>query len=268
MTNPTNSDTAFAGSIPQVYEKYLVPLIFEPYAADLARRVSLRQPSRVLEIAAGTGVVTRQLANALPPTASIVASDLNQQMLDHAAAVGTIHPVEWRHADAMQLPFPDEAFDVVVCQFGHMFAPRPDVAMAEMRRVLKPDGRIAFATWPPEHLVGRMFAFVGRNSPPPPAGASPPQQWGDSGLVTERLGARFDAPFFERGTMAFPALSLAHFRGFMERSVGPIQKLVESLVREPEKLGALRAGFDALVAPYYFDNLVRQDYLLTRAQAR
>ena len=96
---PPDADRAFAGSIPQLYERYLVPLIFEPYAADLASRVALRQPSRVLEIAAGTGVVTRQLANALPPRVSIVATDLNQPMLDQAAATGTTRPVEWQRAD-------------------------------------------------------------------------------------------------------------------------------------------------------------------------
>src|SRR5215213_4968271 len=94
--NPPASDNIFAGSIPQLYEQYLVPLIFEPYAADLANRVSLRQPSRVLEIAAGTGVVTRHLAETLPASVSIVATDLNQPMLDHASAIGTRRPVEWR----------------------------------------------------------------------------------------------------------------------------------------------------------------------------
>ena len=83
---PPDADRVFAGSIPQLYERYLVPLIFDPYAADLASRVALRQPSRVLEVAAGTGVVTRQLANALPAGVSILATDLNQPMLDQAAA--------------------------------------------------------------------------------------------------------------------------------------------------------------------------------------
>ncbi len=115
---PPDADRIFAGSIPQLYERYLVPLIFEPYAADLASRVAPREPSRVLEVAAGTGVVTRQLANALPPSVSIVATDLNQPMLDQAAAAGITRPVEWRQADAMQLPLPDEAFDMVVCQFA------------------------------------------------------------------------------------------------------------------------------------------------------
>jgi hypothetical protein len=113
-----------------------------------------------------------------------------------------------------------------------------------------------------------MFALVGRNSPPPPPGAAPPPQWGNPAIVAERLGAGFAAPFFERGTMAFSALSLAHYRLFMERSVGPMQKLVENLANEPEKLGKLRAEFDAMAAPYYVDNVVRQGYLLTRAQAR
>ena len=144
---PQDSDRAFAGSIPQLYEQYLVPLIFEPYAADLARRVALRQPSRVLEIAAGTGVVTRQLAKTLLPAAAIVATDLNPPMLDHAAAVGTSRPVEWRQADAMQLPFPDEVFDVVACQFGAMFFPDKSRAFSEARRVLRPGGAFIFNVW-------------------------------------------------------------------------------------------------------------------------
>ena len=140
-------DRKFAGSIPQFYEQYLVPLIFHPYAADLASRAARRKPSRVLEIAAGTGVVTRQLATALPADVAIVASDLNQPMLDHAAAVGTARPVEWRQADAMQLPFADESFDVVVCQFGVMFFPDKAKAFAEARRVLRPGGAFFFNAW-------------------------------------------------------------------------------------------------------------------------
>ena len=142
-----DADRVFAGSIPQLYDRYLVPLIFEPYAVDLARRVAEREPARVLEIAAGTGVVTRQLANTLAPNASIVATDLNQPMLDHAAAIGTMRTVEWRQADAMQLPFVDEAFDVVVCQFGVMFFPDKAKAFAEARRVLRAGGAFIFNVW-------------------------------------------------------------------------------------------------------------------------
>ena len=145
--HPSKSDLSFAGSIPQLYEQYMVPLIFEPYAADLARRVALRQPERVLEIAAGTGVVTRQLANLLAPTVSIIASDLNPPMLAHAAAVGTSRPVDWRQADAMQLPFPDASFDVVACQFGVMFFADKPKAFSEARRVLRPGGAFIFNVW-------------------------------------------------------------------------------------------------------------------------
>jgi ubiquinone/menaquinone biosynthesis C-methylase UbiE len=131
-------DKEFVGSIPTLYDQYLVPLIFEPYAVDLVQRLRARSLSRILEIAAGTGVVTRALASWLPEEVSIVASDLNQAMLDHAAALGTTRAVEWRQADAMELPFADAAFDAVVCQFGAMFFPDKARAFAEARRVLKP----------------------------------------------------------------------------------------------------------------------------------
>lgn len=140
-------DTAFVGSVPQLYEHYMVPLFFEPYAPDLALRTVQRHPSHVLEIAAGTGVVTRHLAKSLPAGVTIVATDLNQMMLDKAAAEGTARPVEWRQADALNLPFSDESFDVVVCQFGAMFFPDKARAFAEARRVLRSGGRFIFNVW-------------------------------------------------------------------------------------------------------------------------
>jgi SAM-dependent methyltransferase len=146
MTRP-HADLAFAGSIPQLYERYLVPLIFEPYAADLAERVLALAPARVLETAAGTGVVTRRLAAVLPPDAAIVATDLNAPMLEHARALGTVRPVEWQQADAMALPFADASFDAVVCQFGVMFFPDKAAAFAEARRVLRPGGTLLCNAW-------------------------------------------------------------------------------------------------------------------------
>ncbi len=145
--NHPNADKIFSGSIPKLYEAYLVPLIFRPYAVDLAHRVVSRSVSRVLEIAAGTGVVTRHLASTLPNSVSIVATDLNQPMLDLAAEVGTKRPVEWRQADAMDLPFDDGAFDTVVCQFGVMFFPDKPKAFAQARRVLKRGGAFIFNVW-------------------------------------------------------------------------------------------------------------------------
>ena len=142
-----DTDKLFTGSIPKLYEEYLVPLIFEPYAVDLVNRVASQSLARVLEIAAGTGVVTRKLASVLPESVSVVATDLNQTMLDLACAVGTKRPVEWRQADAMQLPFEDSLFDVVVCQFGVMFFPEKAKAFSEARRVLRPGGTFMFNVW-------------------------------------------------------------------------------------------------------------------------
>ena len=168
----SGNDKVFSGSIPKLYDEYLVPLIFEPYAVDLARRVAARSPARVLEIAAGTGVVTRQLAAALPEGAAIVATDLNQPMLDLAAAIGTRRPVEWRQADAMELPFDDAAFDVVVCQFGVMFFPDKAHAFAQARRVLRPGGALIFNAWDRieenefADIVTTALASVFPNDPP------------------------------------------------------------------------------------------------------
>src|ERR1700675_465048 len=142
-----DTDRIFAGSIPELYETYLVPLIFEPYAADLVNRLASRPLTRVLEIAAGTGVVARNLASVLPESVSIVATDLNQPMLDLASEVGTKRPVEWRQADAMQLPFESGAFDAVVCQFGVMFFPEKAKAFSEARRVLGSGGVFIFNVW-------------------------------------------------------------------------------------------------------------------------
>src|SRR5499426_358866 len=142
-----DTDKVFAGSIPKLYDTCLVPLIFEPYAVDLVNRLSSRSLSRVLEVAAGTGVVTRALASALPESVSIVATDLNQAMLEQASVVGTKRTVEWRQADAMQLPFPDGMFDVVICQFGVMFFPEKSKAFSEARRVLRSGGVFIFNVW-------------------------------------------------------------------------------------------------------------------------
>lgn len=143
----SEQDKVFAGAVPRLYETHLVPLIFAPYAADLARRLAARQPGRVLEVAAGTGVVTRALAGVLDAGTAIVATDLNQAMLDQAIALGTPRPVEWRQADALALPFADASFDALVCQFGAMFFPDKARAYAEFRRVLAPGGVLLFNVW-------------------------------------------------------------------------------------------------------------------------
>ena len=166
-------------------------------------------------------------------------------------------------------PFADGEFDVVLSQFGHMFAPRPEIAIGEMLRVVKSDGRIAFSTWPPELLIGRSFLLVGSYMPPPPPGVPPPAQWGDPTIVSQRLGNAVSEIVFDRHRMEFPALSLQNYRAVIERTAGPMLKLVEMLSgSDPARLAQFRREYDALIAPYFEDNIVRQDYLLTRAIKR
>jgi SAM-dependent methyltransferase len=142
------ADKVFAGSIPENYDRYMVPLIFEPFAADLAQRAASFSPSAVLEIAAGTGVVTRALAPKLPPGASYIVTDLNQPMLDYAASrQASDSGIEWRQADALALPFGEAAFDLVCCQFGAMFFPDRTLAYREAKRVLKGGGHFLFSVW-------------------------------------------------------------------------------------------------------------------------
>lgn len=140
------SDTAFTGSIPALYDRCLGPLLFEPYAKDLAERASALAPRRILETAAGTGIVTAALVRALPD-AEIVATDLNPDMLAVASAKIASPTVSFQAADAEHLPFPDGAFDLVLCQFGAMFFPDRVAAYAEARRVLKRGGLFLFNVW-------------------------------------------------------------------------------------------------------------------------
>jgi ubiquinone/menaquinone biosynthesis C-methylase UbiE len=142
----SSSDTVFAGSIPSIYESYMVPLLFWPYAEHIAERVKALQPSRILETAAGTGVVTQAMHGALPD-AEIIATDLNQPMLDEAARRLAAPNVQFQCADAMDLPFEDDSFDLVACQFGVMFFPDKARGNAEARRVLREGGTYLLAIW-------------------------------------------------------------------------------------------------------------------------
>lgn len=146
MRHP-DADRAFSTMVATVYESHLVPLLFAPYAAELAERLARLAPTAVLEIAAGTGVVTRAVSARLPATVAITATDLNPAMLERAIAAGTRRPVVWRQADALALPFADATFDAVVCQFGVMFFPDKTRAFAEARRVLRPGGTFLFSVW-------------------------------------------------------------------------------------------------------------------------
>jgi SAM-dependent methyltransferase len=234
-------------------------------AAQLVKFAGVRAGQRVLDVACGTGVAAITAARA---GAQVSALDLTPVLLERARQNGQLAEVQvdWREGDVEKLPFADGTFDVVLSQFGHMFAPRPAVAVAEMLRVLKPGGTIAFSTWPPDLFVGRMFKLTSSYLPPPPPGAAPPPQWGDENVVRERLGGAVKDIAFQRETLRAPALSPQHYRAMTERTAGPLVKLVEGLsAGDPAKLAAFRKEFDALISGFFADNFVRQEFLITRA---
>jgi SAM-dependent methyltransferase len=235
-----------------------------PEAARLVAHARIEPGQRVLDVACGTGVVAVTAARA---GARVTALDLTPVLLARARENASIAAVdvEFHEGDVEQMPFPDAAFDVVVSQFGHMFAPRAEVALAEMLRVLRPGGTIAFSTWPPELFLGNVFAVASRYMPPPPPGISPPPQWGDPNVVRQRLGTAVKDLAFDRATMRAPALSPQHYRTVAEQTAGPIVKLVEALSSEPERLAAFRRDYEAAVMPYFKNNVMRLDYLMSRA---
>jgi ubiquinone/menaquinone biosynthesis C-methylase UbiE len=152
-------DKVFAGSIPDIYDDYLVPLIFETFAEDMARRVAAGKPRSVLETAAGSGVVTRALAPRLEARTRYVVTDLNQPMLDRAIRRQPANPdIEWHQANALSLPFDDRSFDAVCCQFGVMFFPDRVCGYAEAFRVLRPGGRFIFNVW--DRIEENEFADI------------------------------------------------------------------------------------------------------------
>jgi SAM-dependent methyltransferase len=138
---------SFAGSMPELYDRILVPVMFAPFAQDLAERLRGMTSGHILEIAAGTGVVTRALTRLLPPEVAITATDLNPAMLDWAKSHPGLERVRWQEADALALPFGDRLFDCVLCQFGVMFFPGKETAFREVLRVLKPGSRFLFSVW-------------------------------------------------------------------------------------------------------------------------
>ncbi|MBE7941616.1 MULTISPECIES: methyltransferase domain-containing protein [Ramlibacter] len=248
----TSTDTAFTGSVAQFYERHMVPLIFEPYAVDLAQRVAQAGPQRVLELAAGTGVLTRQLAVMLAPAASVVATDLNPAMLEEAARIGTARPVQWREVDAMQLPFDEGAFDAVACQFGVMFFPDRPQAYAEARRVLRPGGLFAFSAWGP--IAANEFADAVTDAlaalypqDPPRFMARTPHGYHDPARIAQDVAAAGfgAAPVLE--TVAFTSRAVsAQAVAFAYCEGTPLRG--EILARDPQGLGrATQAAAAALV---------------------
>ncbi|GAP67536.1 methyltransferase type 11 [Mizugakiibacter sediminis] len=242
-------DTLF---VPRLYDEQLVPLIFAAYAADLAQRVAARPATSVLEIAAGTGAVTRELAARLPTGTTIVATDLQQPMLDFAMRVGTGRPIEWRQADALQLPFASRTFDVVACQFGVMFFPDKARAFAEARRVLRPGGALIFNVWDrieENDFADAVTAALAAMFPADPPRFLPrvPHGYSDIAAIRRDLAAGgFNArPQFEtvtaRSAAASPRIpALAYCLGT------PLRAEIE--MRKPSGLEAAVDAVEALIA--------------------
>lgn len=236
-----------------------------PGAAHLVKFAGVAKGQAVLDVACGTGVVAVTAARA---GARVKGLDLSPVLLEEARGNAAVinAAIEFTEGDVEALPYKDGEFDVVLSQFGHMFAPRPDVTVKEMLRVLKPGGTIAFSTWPPEMGVGNVFATVGKYAGPPPAGVSPPAPWGDVAMVRQRLGEKVRDLAFDRDTLLWPAASPAHYRVLMEQTSGPVLKLLQGLQSDPAKAAQFRAEIEA-VAARHFDpeqNVVRFGYLMTR----
>jgi len=189
----SEADKVFAGSIPENYDRHMVPLIFESYARDIAQRVAALSPKAVLETAAGSGVVTRVLAPALSPDARYVVTDLNQPMLDYAQAKQAAdNRIRWQKADVQALPFEDAAFDLVCCQFGVMFLPDRPSGYREAKRVLKPGGCFLFNVW--DRIEENVFANDVTNAlaeffpnDPPRFMARTPHGYHDTALIRSDL---------------------------------------------------------------------------------
>lgn len=191
-------ETRFSGSVPENYDRALGPFIFEHYARQMAARCGALTPSNVLETAAGTGIVSRFLRDCLAPDCSLISTDLNQPMLDFAAAkLGPDMAIDFAAADACQLPFEDCRFDVVVCQFGVMFYPDREASYSEAFRVLKPGGFYLFSVW--DTWVENPFAEIAYDvgaefvATDPPPFLKVPFCYNDIGAITKALDlAGFD----------------------------------------------------------------------------
>jgi SAM-dependent methyltransferase len=189
----TDGHAAFIGSVPANYDRYLGPLLFHPYADDLAARLPVTDGMRVLEVACGTGIVSERLARRLAGRGTLVATDLNAAMIEEARARRSGSPIEWRPADGTALPFPDASFDAVVCQFGLMFFPDKAAGVREAWRVLRPGGRYLFNVWDTlerNPAIGLTHETVASFFPAdPPRFYAVPTGLADAGLVRPLLDA-------------------------------------------------------------------------------
>jgi SAM-dependent methyltransferase len=236
-----------------------------PAAHRLVAATHVQEGDHVLDVATGTGVTA---IAARRTGAKVVALDITPELLRVAkdeASVADLQGITWHEGDAENLPFPDATFDVVLSSFGHMFAPRPDVCIGEMLRVLKPGGRLSFVTHRKGNVANSFFAAMAKHLAPPTNPPASPFLWGDTNTVRERLGDKVRDVRFEEGAIDFPAVSVGHFWRLFSTKYGPTIKAVQSLGGDRSKLDALRRDFIQAAAPFWSAGVVKMDYVLTRA---
>lgn len=242
MNREPDKNAKFQGSIPELYDKHLGPVIFEPYADDLARRAShFEVQGAVLEIACGTGILTRSLHRGLPKPTRLVASDLNQAMIDCAKAkLPDSKSIEWRQADAGALPFDSGAFDTIICQFGFMFVPDKNAAFREARRVLSPGGTLLFNVW--GSLADNPFGRIGDETirtffdRDPPTFYQVPFGFHDEALLRQLLSANgFGDIAIERVKLETRSSSAKSFATGLVRG-NPVSLAIEDRGLDVEKI--------------------------------
>jgi SAM-dependent methyltransferase len=255
-----------------------IALFFLPVSAHLVKLCNVSSDDRVLDVACGTGNTAITVSR---KGAKVTGIDITPQMLTQAKAEATLAAagdIKWVEGDAEDLPFEDGSFDVVLSSFGHMFASQPKAAMREMLRVMEPGGRIAFATWPPEHANGKMFEAMAKHVPPipPPSTLSPfsshnnmpsppsPMQWGHPEVVKKRLGSDVRDIHFERGVIKKPVLSPNHYWETSSTKGGALIQAIQT-IKDPQKIESLRNDILQAIVPYLCENILRLDYLITVA---
>ena len=232
-------------------------------APKLVKFSGVRQGMKLLDVACGTGVVALTASRLGVEVEGI---DLTPELIIRAIENSKIMGLKAKfiEGDAEFLPYKENEFDVVLSQYGHMFAPRPAVVVKELARVLKPGGILAFSTWPKELFMGKFFKLIESFSQPLPPGVASPVLWGDMAVIEERLKDHFNQIEFGRDTMFAPTMSPAHMLKLFEKNAGPLANLVKALADDPTKLKNLRNAVLELIENFFSDNFLRQDFLMTR----
>jgi ubiquinone/menaquinone biosynthesis C-methylase UbiE len=232
-------------------------------APKLVKFSGARKGMKLLDVACGTGVVALTASRLGVEVEGI---DLTPELINRAIENSKIMGLKAKfvEGDAEFLPYRENEFDIVLSQYGHMFAPRPSVVVKEFARVLKPGGILAFSTWPKELFMGKFFNLIESFSQPLPPEVASPVLWGDMAIIEDRLKDHFDHIEFARDTMFAPTMSPAHMLKLFEKNAGPLANLVKALADDPAKLSNLRNSVLVLIEKFFSNNLLRQDFLMTR----